>query len=301
MYPDGSRVLELSTKCEPRDAFNVAAETRVYLSRHGIDLSGEQQTKTKKALDFFSAQLAGVRRVPMCRWMAWLGQPVLIDELLFKSAAWDRRPEPARANGRGADQRRRVRPRLVRDRGRSGRLPQRLAGLGGSQPSRARGARGVAALPRPRARGDRLARARDELPPLPPWPLAVRAQRLHRRLPPPPARPDAGHRPGPVRRSRGLDRLRGRLPPRADVRARGGPDPRARAHGRLDRGDRGPPRDRPTRSRRASGCRTARRCGRCGMRATGAHDRCSPQPTCRRSSTCTRTTSARNVSAATIA
>ncbi len=57
MYPDGSRVLELSTKCEPRDAFNVAAETRVYLSRHGIDLSGEQQTKTKKALDFFSAQL----------------------------------------------------------------------------------------------------------------------------------------------------------------------------------------------------------------------------------------------------
>ena len=57
MYPDGSRVFELSTKCEPREAFNVAAQTRVFLSQHGIDLSGEQQTKTKKALDFFSAQL----------------------------------------------------------------------------------------------------------------------------------------------------------------------------------------------------------------------------------------------------
>jgi hypothetical protein len=57
MYPDGSRVFELSTKCEPRDAFNVAAQTRVFLSQHGIDLSGDQQTKTKKALDYFSSQL----------------------------------------------------------------------------------------------------------------------------------------------------------------------------------------------------------------------------------------------------
>jgi len=57
LYPDGSRVFELSTKCEPRDAFNVAAQTRVFLSQQGIDLSGEQQTKTKKALDFFSSQL----------------------------------------------------------------------------------------------------------------------------------------------------------------------------------------------------------------------------------------------------
>ena len=57
MYPDGSRVFELSTKCEPRDAFNVAAQTRVYLSQRGIDLSSEQETKTRKALDFFSEQL----------------------------------------------------------------------------------------------------------------------------------------------------------------------------------------------------------------------------------------------------
>ncbi|MGH2837825.1 MAG: adenylate cyclase [Thermoleophilaceae bacterium] len=57
LYPDGSRVFELSTKCEPRDAFNVAAQTRVFLSQHGVDLSGDQQTKTKKALEYFSAQL----------------------------------------------------------------------------------------------------------------------------------------------------------------------------------------------------------------------------------------------------
>ena len=57
-YPDSSRVLELSTKCEPRDAFQVAAETRVFLAKRGIDLSGDQQTKTKKALEFFAGRLA---------------------------------------------------------------------------------------------------------------------------------------------------------------------------------------------------------------------------------------------------
>jgi hypothetical protein len=57
-YPDDSRVLELSTKCAPKEAFLAAAETRVFLSQRGIDLSGEQQTKTLKALEFFSARLA---------------------------------------------------------------------------------------------------------------------------------------------------------------------------------------------------------------------------------------------------
>jgi len=53
-YPDGSRILELSTKCEPDRAFQVAAETRAYLSGRGVNLSGEQQTKTKTALDHFA-------------------------------------------------------------------------------------------------------------------------------------------------------------------------------------------------------------------------------------------------------
>jgi hypothetical protein len=53
-YPDYSRVLELSTKCAPSEAFQVAVETRAFLSARGVDLSGEQQTKTRKALEFFS-------------------------------------------------------------------------------------------------------------------------------------------------------------------------------------------------------------------------------------------------------
>lgn len=55
LYPDGSRILELSTKCLPGEAFEVAAQSRVYLSQRGIDLSGEQQTKTKTALEYFSS------------------------------------------------------------------------------------------------------------------------------------------------------------------------------------------------------------------------------------------------------
>ncbi|HWC30603.1 MAG TPA: adenylate cyclase [Dehalococcoidia bacterium] len=55
LYPDGSRVLELSTKCLPGDAFQVAAEARAFLHERGIDITGEQQTKTKQALSFFAS------------------------------------------------------------------------------------------------------------------------------------------------------------------------------------------------------------------------------------------------------
>jgi hypothetical protein len=57
-YPDGSRILELSTRCPPGQAFQAAAEGRVLLTGRGIDLTGEQQTKTKTALRYFSKQLA---------------------------------------------------------------------------------------------------------------------------------------------------------------------------------------------------------------------------------------------------
>ena len=57
LYPDNSMILELSTKCPPANAFQVAAETRAFLAQHGIDASGEQETKTKKALEFFAARL----------------------------------------------------------------------------------------------------------------------------------------------------------------------------------------------------------------------------------------------------
>jgi hypothetical protein len=58
MYPDYTRILELSTKCRPEEAFDVAARARAFLSDRGVDLSGEQQTKTRKALEFFSKRLS---------------------------------------------------------------------------------------------------------------------------------------------------------------------------------------------------------------------------------------------------
>jgi hypothetical protein len=60
LYPDGSRILELSTKCAPAEAFNVAAETRAYLAGRGVVLTGVQQTKTRTALEYYVKQLAKV-------------------------------------------------------------------------------------------------------------------------------------------------------------------------------------------------------------------------------------------------
>ncbi|MEX1006680.1 MAG: adenylate cyclase [Acidimicrobiia bacterium] len=57
LYPDGSRILELSTKCQPGEAFQIAAETKAFLAKRGVDIGGEQHTKTKTALEFFSAEL----------------------------------------------------------------------------------------------------------------------------------------------------------------------------------------------------------------------------------------------------
>jgi hypothetical protein len=57
LYPDGSRILELSTKASTSEAFEVAARTRQFLEHRGVDLTGEQQTKTKTALEFFSKEL----------------------------------------------------------------------------------------------------------------------------------------------------------------------------------------------------------------------------------------------------
>jgi hypothetical protein len=53
-YPDGSRILELSTKCAPSEMFDVAARSRAFLTSRGVDVSGKQQTKTRTALRFFA-------------------------------------------------------------------------------------------------------------------------------------------------------------------------------------------------------------------------------------------------------
>jgi hypothetical protein len=57
LYPDGSRILELSTKCATTEAFQVSAESRAFLTSKGIDLDTEQQTKTRTALEFFSQNI----------------------------------------------------------------------------------------------------------------------------------------------------------------------------------------------------------------------------------------------------
>jgi hypothetical protein len=58
LYPDGSRVLELSTKCRPDEAFEVAARARSFLTQKGINLSGPQETKTRNALNLLTARAA---------------------------------------------------------------------------------------------------------------------------------------------------------------------------------------------------------------------------------------------------
>jgi len=58
LLPNGQRILELSTKCAPKEAFQVGVETRAYLEGLGLDLNVDPQTKTKATLEFFSKRLA---------------------------------------------------------------------------------------------------------------------------------------------------------------------------------------------------------------------------------------------------
>ncbi len=62
-FPDGSRILELSTKCAPSEMFQVAAESRAFLHAKGIDVDGEQATKTRTALEFFSGEIRSQDRL----------------------------------------------------------------------------------------------------------------------------------------------------------------------------------------------------------------------------------------------
>jgi hypothetical protein len=57
LYPDGARVMEISTKGLPKEAFQVVADFKAYLARNGIALGADQSAKTKSSLEFFSARL----------------------------------------------------------------------------------------------------------------------------------------------------------------------------------------------------------------------------------------------------
>ena len=54
VLPDGSDLVELSTKAEPQDAADATTQFLALLQRHGIDTEGDQQTKTRAALRFFT-------------------------------------------------------------------------------------------------------------------------------------------------------------------------------------------------------------------------------------------------------
>jgi hypothetical protein len=57
IFPDGSRLLELSIRCKPQQVFGIATEARGFLSERGLCLDPDVQTKTGSALAFFAGQV----------------------------------------------------------------------------------------------------------------------------------------------------------------------------------------------------------------------------------------------------
>jgi len=57
LYPDGQRILEVSTKALPNEAFQVGTVFKNYLAKLGVSLGAPQETKTKTALEFFKAKV----------------------------------------------------------------------------------------------------------------------------------------------------------------------------------------------------------------------------------------------------
>ncbi len=64
LYPDGSRILEVSTKSLPEEGFQVAAAFKAYLTESGITLTVSGETKTKAAMEFFARSLKAPVVVP---------------------------------------------------------------------------------------------------------------------------------------------------------------------------------------------------------------------------------------------
>ena len=125
---------------------------------------------------------SGDRGADVCRWLAYFGDPIRPEELLYEPRhsliEQSRRSGPdaniANADGFGLGW-----YGLTRH---AGAVPQLAAGVGRPEPARAERADPLAAVPRPRPGGQRRhAGAADELPSLPPRPLALPAQRLRRR------------------------------------------------------------------------------------------------------------------------
>jgi hypothetical protein len=57
LYPDGSRIMEVSTKCLPKETFQVSTDFKAYLAARGIALGADQSAKTRSSLEFFSTDI----------------------------------------------------------------------------------------------------------------------------------------------------------------------------------------------------------------------------------------------------
>ena len=55
ILPDGSDLVELSITVRPGEAADTTTDFSEFLAKHGLDVDGDQQTKTKGALAFFTA------------------------------------------------------------------------------------------------------------------------------------------------------------------------------------------------------------------------------------------------------
>ena len=158
----------------------------------------------------------------MCRWVAYFGNPIHPEALLYDtphSLVEQSRSDRLAGGQPNADG---VGLGWYGERDDARPLSQRRAGMGRSQPARDRLPGPLAAVPRAHPRGDRDAGRADQLPPVPPRPLAVHAQRLHRGLPRPAAGAAPRRRSVDLLRHRRHDGLRADVLPRAHLRPAGG-------------------------------------------------------------------------------
>ena len=93
--PDGSRVLDLSTACAPREAFQVMAETKLYLSARGLDLAGHGQARSPTVLEYFAISAANEQ---------WRREVAEVVRSIFARPPWRPPPTPrARPSPRRLD------------------------------------------------------------------------------------------------------------------------------------------------------------------------------------------------------
>ena len=176
-------------------------------------------------------RLAG-EEAEMCRWLVYSGSPVPPGGVSLPARAFADRPEPQRQARHAYHQWRRLRRRLVR-RGRgAGALQGDQSGLERPESARVVPPHQLGHDLRPHPGLDRHAGPAHQLPPLPARQVALDAQRPDRRFHQGQARARACRRSEPLSLHPRIERHRGLLLPRPDLRARAGCARRRGAGGR---------------------------------------------------------------------